>query len=76
MQHLNNRQRMTYKTFFKYKICFRHVKFLSTFRAKKLFQQFFINTWTLTERKQLEKIRHNQVDLRTNIYHGLMDATD
>src|ERR1700761_2449104 len=44
--------------------------------GRKLFQQYIVDAWAITEQQQLEWIRHNQQTLRADQYRGLADAID
>lgn len=44
------------------------------FRYYRLFQQWLVDVWALCDQSRLEWIRHNQKQLRADLYSGLADA--
>ena len=44
------------------------------FRAKRLFQQYLVDGWALTEQSRLRWVQNNQATLRSDVYRGLADA--
>jgi len=43
-------------------------------RARKLFQQFLVDTWAIDETESLKWIKNNQKELRAGSYHAVKQA--
>ncbi|XP_031091013.1 uncharacterized protein LOC115996011 [Ipomoea triloba] len=69
-----SRQRITSREYFAYQIHERRSTLSTLLHAKRLFQQFLIDGYTMVESGRLLFIRNNQKALRCEVYKGLSDA--
>ncbi|CAA0825292.1 Unknown protein, partial [Striga hermonthica] len=60
--------------FFKYRMHDRDCEFSSILSARRLYQQFVVDAYTMVEGARLRYIRFNQKNLRTELYNRLSDA--
>ncbi|CAH9118153.1 unnamed protein product, partial [Cuscuta epithymum] len=70
----NGRKRVSVREFLAYRVqerCDNHSYML---KAKRLFQQFIVDGYTLVESARLRYVRANQQQLRCEMYKGLNDA--
>ena len=70
------RFRLTMNQFYAYKLSIRTLEdenFSRIFFAKKLFHQYIVDVYTKIEADNLNFIRHNQKELRSEHYRGLYD---
>jgi hypothetical protein len=44
------------------------------FHTCNLYQEYVCETWAVSEQNRLNWLRHNQGDLRSDLYKGLVDA--
>ncbi|CAH9094355.1 unnamed protein product [Cuscuta europaea] len=68
------RQNMSIREFIAYRLHERETYFSVLLRAKRSFQQFFVDAYTLIESSRLKYIRNHQKQLRCEMYKGLADA--
>ncbi|XP_031101943.1 uncharacterized protein LOC116005845 [Ipomoea triloba] len=68
------RVRVSQREFFAYKIHDRFNEVSTMLYAKRLFQQFLVDAYTMVESSRLLYIRNNQKALRCEAYKGLSDA--
>lgn len=66
--------RLTMKDFYAYRIQQREGEGNTLLRGGRLFQQFVVDAYAAIEENRLRWIRHNQKDLRCELYQGLQDA--
>ncbi|XP_031124334.1 uncharacterized protein LOC116027048 [Ipomoea triloba] len=69
-----SRQRITSREYFAYQIHERRSTLSTLLHAKRLFQQFLVDGYTMVESGRLLFIRNNQKALRCEVYKGLSDA--
>ncbi|KAL6894303.1 hypothetical protein ACP4OV_008401 [Aristida adscensionis] len=62
------------RDYYCYKFQMRPGIFNPILHGKRLFQQFAVDTYIKIESSRLDYIRHNQRDLRAELYQGLVDA--
>ncbi|KAL6909895.1 hypothetical protein ACP4OV_001554 [Aristida adscensionis] len=62
------------RDYYCYKFQMRPGIFNLILHGKRLFQQFAVDTYIKIESSRLDYIRHNQRDLRAELYQGLVDA--
>ena len=55
-------------------ICPLHHDSIHLFLSGKLFQEFVYKIWAVTEQNCLSFLKHNQKELRSEIYQSLVDA--
>jgi Helitron helicase-like domain at N-terminus len=69
---------VTRMEYYAYYIHYRLTHPSTLFLCKKLFHQYLVNGWAITEQSKLKWIENNQKTLRADSYKGLMDtlATD
>ncbi|XP_031090970.1 uncharacterized protein LOC115995966 [Ipomoea triloba] len=68
------RVRVSQREFFAYKIYDRFNEVSTMLYAKRLFQQFLVDAYTMVESSRLLYIRNNQKALRCEAYKGMSDA--
>ncbi|CAH9146259.1 unnamed protein product [Cuscuta epithymum] len=68
------RKHVTQKEFFSYRVQDRKNESSYILRAKRLFQQFLVDGYTMIESSRLRYIRQHQKELRSDLYSGLADA--
>ncbi|XP_031120315.1 uncharacterized protein LOC116023454 [Ipomoea triloba] len=73
-QHTSGRTRVSQREFFTYRIHERFGEMSTVLYAKRLFQQFLVDAYTMVESSRLLYIRNNQKALRCEAYKGLSDA--
>lgn len=69
-----SRQRVTLREFIAFRIQERDVEFGNIVKARRLFQQFVVDCYTMVESQRLSYIRANQSVIRCDHLHGLQDA--
>lgn len=67
-------KRLTQRAFYRYRLHVRENEAKTLFLAKRLFQQYLIDSWAVCEQSKLNWIRSNQDALRADVYQGLADA--
>lgn len=68
------RERVTLREFIAFRIQEREVEFGQIVYARRLFQQFVVDCYTMIESQRLSFIRNNQELIRSDILTGLQDA--
>ncbi|XP_031108515.1 uncharacterized protein LOC116012990 [Ipomoea triloba] len=68
------RNKVSQREFFAYRIHERFGELSTLLHAKRLFQQFLVDAYTMVESSRLLYIRNNQRALRCEAYKGLSDA--
>ncbi|CAH9061763.1 unnamed protein product [Cuscuta europaea] len=72
--HVRGRQMMSIREFLAYRLHERNTEISIILRAKKLFQQYVVDGYTLIESSRLSYIRNNQKQLRCEMFKGLNEA--
>jgi hypothetical protein len=70
----NAYKRVTQAQYFRYHLFPRLNEFNHIFMARKLFQEYVVNSWATTEQSRLNYIRHHQKNIRADTYQGLAGA--
>ncbi|XP_031127618.1 uncharacterized protein LOC116029715 [Ipomoea triloba] len=73
-QQSGGRVRVSQREFFAYRIHDRFNEVSTMLYARRLFQQFLIDAYTMVKSSKLLYIRNNQKALRCEAYKGLLDA--
>ncbi|CAH9083783.1 unnamed protein product, partial [Cuscuta epithymum] len=68
------RQKISIREFIAYRLHERLSEFSTFLRAKRVFQQFVVDSYTLIESSRLRYVRTHQKQLRCEMYKGLTDA--
>ncbi|XP_035834248.1 uncharacterized protein LOC110888836 [Helianthus annuus] len=66
----------TMREFFSYRIQDRHNKFSLILNARRLFQQFLVDAYTMIESERLNYIRFQQIKLRSDSLNSLKNVQD
>ncbi|KAM0068502.1 putative transcription factor B3-Domain family [Helianthus debilis subsp. tardiflorus] len=66
----------TMREFFAYRIQDRHNKFSLILNARRLFQQFLVDAYTMIESERLNYIRFQQIKLRSDSLNSLKNVQD
>ncbi|CAH9100410.1 unnamed protein product [Cuscuta epithymum] len=74
IDHSRGRQNVSIREFIAYRLHERGSEISTLLHAKRLFQQFVVDAYTLIESSRLRYIRNNQKQLRCEMYKGLTDA--
>ncbi|CAG8691731.1 12316_t:CDS:2, partial [Cetraspora pellucida] len=69
----SNILRLTQLEFYTFRLFPRHNEFSTILHGGKLFQEFIVNTWAVTEQNRLRFLCMNQNTLRADLYQGLTD---
>ena len=68
----SKRQTVTMLQHYSYRLAIRQ-QFSAIHSARKLFQQYLVDSYVKTEASRLDYLRRNQSALRVELYQGLMD---
>ena len=73
-----NRQneRMSPRTFFRFRLHTRTDEPATIMRSQRLFQQFVVDAWAVVDQSKLSWFKFNQARIRTDLYNGLADILD
>jgi len=74
VKRTGNRKNISFREYFSYRLHDRENEVSLILSAKRLFQQFVVDAYTMIESYRLSFIRNNQKQLRAEIYKGLSDA--
>lgn len=69
----NKRTKLSMREFFAYRIQKRDKDSQVLINSRKLFQQFLVDAYSMIESSRLNFIRHNQDQLRVDMYKGIHD---
>lgn len=67
------RTSLTMREYFAYRIQMRDVGSTVLLQSRKLFQQFLVDAYSMIESSRLNYVRHNQDQLRADMYKGIQD---
>ncbi|MCH79953.1 ATP-dependent DNA helicase PIF1, partial [Trifolium medium] len=70
------RERVTIREFIAFRIQQRNMEFGNILCAKRLFQQFVVDAYTMLEAQRLSFIKENQQKIRQDVLSGLQEAVD
>ena len=70
------RARVTIRDFMAFRIMERLIEFGTIVNAKRLFQQFLVDCYTMIEAQRLSYIRENQDKIRSDLLSGLQEAVE
>lgn len=70
-QYTNDR--LTQMEFYSHRLFQRPSEYSTILRAGKLFQEFIVDAWAATEQNRLSYYRHNQGEIRGELYQDLTD---
>lgn len=75
-QHGSTRDTISYCDYLKHRLHIRPLEVESDhyFHAAFLLQEYIVDSWAASEHSRLEWIRHNQDEIRADLYSGVMDA--
>ncbi|CAG8631414.1 12112_t:CDS:2, partial [Cetraspora pellucida] len=67
---------LTQLEFYTFRLFSRHNEFSTILHGGKLFQEFIVDAWAVTEQNRLRFLRMNQNTLRADLYQGLTDIVE
>ena len=68
------RTRLGQRTFYRFRLHTRQHEFSTLFYAGRLFQQYIVDAYVACEFTALDWLRHNQDNIRADVYNGLADS--
>ena len=66
--------RLAQGAFYRYRLHPRSGESNHIFCSQRLWQQYLVDAWAVCDQNKLEWLRHNQSNLRADLYNGLADA--
>lgn len=70
----DKRTKVSFREFFAYRLHDKKDEVSTILSAKRLFQQFVVDAYTMVESNRLSYARHNKKQLRVEMYNGLTEA--
>ena len=70
----NSQDRLKQRPYYRFRLHLRANEYPIIFKAKRLFQQYLVDTWAVCEQNKLDWIGDNQRKIRSDLYGGLEDA--
>jgi len=70
----NAEKRLAQRAHYRYRLHPRVDEFSTLFYAKRLFQQYVVDTFAICDQTALKWIKSNQSSLRADVYNGVVDA--
>jgi hypothetical protein len=68
-----NPRRLTQSRYYAYHLFERSQEFSTVLQSGRLFQQYLVDSWAMTEQNRLKFLQENQATLRAALYSGLLD---